>query len=60
VDRRPSLTLLQLALGHLVEAAPPYARPPIMATLAVPIVVYVLMPRLQQLGARLIKETQRC
>jgi antibiotic biosynthesis monooxygenase (ABM) superfamily enzyme len=52
----PTLTLLQLALGGLLEAVPPYLRPPIVATLVVPIVVYGLLPRLQRLGARLVKE----
>jgi antibiotic biosynthesis monooxygenase (ABM) superfamily enzyme len=48
----PTLTVLQLLLGHLLTQAPPMLRPPIMATLAVPIVVYGLMPRLSRLTAR--------
>lgn len=50
----PTLTVLQLALGDLLVKAPQYLRAPIMATLAVPIVVYVAMPRLMRLRARLI------
>jgi antibiotic biosynthesis monooxygenase (ABM) superfamily enzyme len=49
----PTLTGLQLVLGDLLARLPQYARPPVMATLAVPIVVYGLMPRLLQLRTRL-------
>jgi antibiotic biosynthesis monooxygenase (ABM) superfamily enzyme len=52
----PTLTVLQLALGGLLRELPPGLRVPIMATLAVPLVVYVVMPQLQRLHARLIKE----
>jgi antibiotic biosynthesis monooxygenase (ABM) superfamily enzyme len=52
----PTLTVLQVILGDLLAAVPTLLRPPIMATFAVPFVVYVLMPRLQRLCARLIKE----
>ena len=48
----PTLTVLQLTLGHLLAAVPPLLRPPIMATVAVPIVVYAVMPRLARLTAR--------
>jgi antibiotic biosynthesis monooxygenase (ABM) superfamily enzyme len=51
----PTLTLLQLVLGDLLTELPPYLRPPIMATLAVPIVVYVVMPRLTRLTARVAR-----
>jgi len=51
----PTLTVLQLVLGGLLEELPRYLRPPVMATLAVPIVVYVLMPRLLQLRTRLVE-----
>jgi antibiotic biosynthesis monooxygenase (ABM) superfamily enzyme len=50
----PTLTALQFLLGHLLAAVPLYLRPPIMATLAVPTVVYGLMPRLQRLRAHLV------
>ena len=48
----PTLTVLQLVLGHVLAQVPLYLRPPIMATFAVPIVVYALMPRLSRLTAR--------
>jgi antibiotic biosynthesis monooxygenase (ABM) superfamily enzyme len=48
----PTLSLLQLVLHDLLAAVPPYVRPPIMATIAVPIVVYAVMPRLTRLIAR--------
>lgn len=48
----PTLTVLQLVLGHLLAAVPPVLRPPIMATVAVPIVVYAVMPLLARLTAR--------
>jgi antibiotic biosynthesis monooxygenase (ABM) superfamily enzyme len=51
----PTLTVLQLVLGGLLEAVPTYLRPPITATVAVPIVVYVLMPLLQRLITRLAR-----
>ncbi|GAA4566805.1 hypothetical protein [Planotetraspora kaengkrachanensis] len=49
----PTLTVLQLVLGGFLEGVPPYLRPPIIATLVVPIVVYGLLPPLQRLRARL-------
>jgi antibiotic biosynthesis monooxygenase (ABM) superfamily enzyme len=51
----PTLTVLQLLLGGILAEVPPYLRPPIMATLAVPIVVYALMPRLSRLTARVAR-----
>jgi antibiotic biosynthesis monooxygenase (ABM) superfamily enzyme len=51
----PTLSLLQLVLGDLLAALPPYLRPPIMATVAVPIVVYLVMPRLVRLTARVAR-----
>jgi antibiotic biosynthesis monooxygenase (ABM) superfamily enzyme len=55
----PTLTVLQLVLGGLLEELPRYARPPVMATFAVPIVVYVLMPRLLQLRTRLVESDRK-
>ncbi|MFI6603600.1 hypothetical protein ACIBHX_45845 [Nonomuraea sp. NPDC050536] len=52
----PTLTVLQLALGGLLEAVPLYLRPPIIATLMVPIMIYVLMPLLQRIDSRLTKK----
>ncbi len=51
----PTLTILQLLLGDLLAEVPPYLRPPIMATVAVPIVVYAVMPRLARLTARVAR-----
>jgi antibiotic biosynthesis monooxygenase (ABM) superfamily enzyme len=51
----PTLTLLQLLLGDLLADVPPSLRPPIMATIAVPIVVYAVMPRLARLTARVAR-----
>jgi antibiotic biosynthesis monooxygenase (ABM) superfamily enzyme len=51
----PTLTVLQLVLGDLLAEVHPYLRPPIMATLAVPIVVYGVMPRLARLMARVAR-----
>jgi antibiotic biosynthesis monooxygenase (ABM) superfamily enzyme len=48
----PTLTLLQLVLGHVLAEVPLLLRPPIMATFAVPIVVYAVMPRLARLTSR--------
>ncbi|MDI2127639.1 hypothetical protein [Yinghuangia seranimata] len=48
----PTLTVLQLVLGGALADVPPLLRPPIMATLAVPVVVYLLMPALAKRFAR--------
>lgn len=55
----PILTVLQFALGGLLQKAPQILRAPIMATLAVPVVVYVAMPQLLRLRARLIEGVRR-
>ena len=49
----PTLSVLQLTLGGLLSTLPVPLRPPVTATLAVPIVVYGLMPRLQVMLAKL-------
>lgn len=51
----PTLTVLQLLLGGPLRAVPTGLRMPIMATLAVPLVIYVVQPQLQRLHARLVK-----
>ena len=51
----PTLTVLQLLLGDFLAEVPPYLRPPIMATFAVPIVIYAVMPRLARLTARVAR-----
>ncbi|WP_430788737.1 hypothetical protein [Actinoplanes sp. G11-F43] len=50
----PTLTILQTLLGGLLRDVPMVLRTLIMATLAVPIVVYALLPLLQRLRARFV------
>jgi len=50
----PTLTVLNLALSRLLEGLPIVVRTLIVATIAVPIVMYGLMPRLHRLRGRLV------
>ena len=50
----PTLTVLDLALGSLLEDGPVVLRTSVVATIAVPIVMYGLMPRLHRLRGRLL------
>ena len=50
----PTLTALNLALGDSLADLPKVARTFVLATIAVPIVIYGLMPRLHRIRARLI------
>ena len=50
----PTLTVLQLLLGDVLDGAPTAVRTLVLATIAVPIVIYGLMPPLQRLRARLL------
>ncbi len=50
----PTLIVLNLALGSLLAGTPVVLRTVIVATIAVPIVMYGLMPRLHRLRARLL------
>ena len=50
----PTLTVLNLALGAVLDGAPSVLRTFVLATLAVPVVNYGVMPRLHRLGARLL------
>lgn len=45
----PTLTVLNLALGHWLSAMTPVLRTFLLATIAVPIVIYGLMPQLHRL-----------
>lgn len=54
----PTLTLLNLLLGNLLAGLPSILRTFILATVAVPIVIYGLMPRLHQLRARILTRRQ--
>ena len=50
----PTLIVLNLALDSLLAGTPVVLRTVIVATIAVPIVMYGLMPRLHRLRARLL------
>ncbi|WP_448640878.1 hypothetical protein [Geodermatophilus sp. URMC 63] len=49
----PTLTVLNLALGDWLTTLPPLLRTFVLATVAVPIVIYGLMPQLHRLRVRL-------
>jgi antibiotic biosynthesis monooxygenase (ABM) superfamily enzyme len=49
----PTLTVLNLMLGDWLETMSPVLRTSVLATVAVPIVIYGLMPQLHRLRARL-------
>jgi len=51
----PTLTLLNLALGAWLKTLSPVLRTFVLATIAVPIVIYGLMPRLHALRVRLLR-----
>jgi antibiotic biosynthesis monooxygenase (ABM) superfamily enzyme len=55
----PTLSVLNLALGDVLACAPSVLRTFILATVAVPIVIYLLMPRLHRLRARIIASHSR-
>jgi antibiotic biosynthesis monooxygenase (ABM) superfamily enzyme len=50
----PTLMVLNLLLGSMLGDWPVVARTFVLATVAVPIVIYGLMPQLQRLRARAI------
>ena len=50
----PTLTVLNLALGAWLGALTPVVRTFVLATIAVPIVIYGLMPQLHRLRRRLL------
>lgn len=50
----PTLTVLNLALGDALAELPSVLRTFVLSTVAVPIVIYGLMPRLHRLRARLL------
>lgn len=50
----PTLTVLNLMLGDWLHAASPVVRTFVLATIAVPIVIYGLMPHLHRARARLL------
>ena len=50
----PTLTVLNLLFGHYLADLPSVLRTFVLATVAVPIVIYGLMPRLHAVRARLL------
>jgi antibiotic biosynthesis monooxygenase (ABM) superfamily enzyme len=50
----PTLTVLNVAMSSLLEDVPAVVRTVVLATVAVPIVMYGLMPRLHRLRVRLL------
>ena len=50
----PTLTVLNLALGDWLRTLTPVVRTFVLATIAVPIVIYGLMPQLHRLRGRLL------
>jgi antibiotic biosynthesis monooxygenase (ABM) superfamily enzyme len=50
----PTLTVINVALADWLRPLSPVVRTFVLATVAVPIVIYGLMPRLHRLRARLL------
>ena len=50
----PTLTAINLTFGDWLAPMPPVLRTFVLATIAVPIVIYGLMPRLHSARARLL------
>jgi antibiotic biosynthesis monooxygenase (ABM) superfamily enzyme len=55
----PTLTVLNLLLGGLLDGLPTVLRTFILATIAVPIVIYGLMPQLHRIRRALIARRRR-
>jgi antibiotic biosynthesis monooxygenase (ABM) superfamily enzyme len=53
----PTLTVINLALGDWLGTLTPVVRTFVLATIAVPIVIYGLMPQLHRLRGRLLTRT---
>ena len=53
----PTLTILNLLLGGWLEDLSPVVRTFVLATVAVPIVIYGLMPQLHRVRVRLLTRT---
>ncbi len=53
----PTLTILNLLLGDWLEDLSPVVRTFVLATVAVPIVIYGLMPHLHRARVRLLTRT---
>jgi antibiotic biosynthesis monooxygenase (ABM) superfamily enzyme len=50
----PTLTVLNALLGGLLDEAPMVLRTLVLATIAVPIIIYGLMPPLHRVRARVV------
>jgi antibiotic biosynthesis monooxygenase (ABM) superfamily enzyme len=50
----PTLTIINIALGDWLRTMTPVTRTFVLATIAVPIVIYGLMPHLHRLRMRLL------
>jgi antibiotic biosynthesis monooxygenase (ABM) superfamily enzyme len=50
----PTLTLINLTIGPWLKDSNPVLRTFVLATIAVPIVIYGLMPRLHRVRARIL------
>jgi len=55
----PTLVVLNLALGGSLAGLPVVARTFVLVTIAVPIVIYGLMPQLHRLRAQLVASRAR-
>jgi antibiotic biosynthesis monooxygenase (ABM) superfamily enzyme len=55
----PTLTALNLLLGDWLEDVNPVLRTFVLASIAVPIVIYGLMPQLHKLRGRLLARNHR-
>ena len=55
----PTLTVLNLVLGNWLDTLSPVARTFVLATIAVPIVIYGLMPQLHRLRVLLLVRAAR-
>jgi len=53
----PTLTALNLALGEWLAVLTPIARTFVLVTIAVPIVIYGVMPHLHRARARILRRT---
>jgi antibiotic biosynthesis monooxygenase (ABM) superfamily enzyme len=55
----PTLTILNLVLGDWLHTLTPVVRTFVLATVAVPIVIYGLMPQLHKARIRILERTAR-
>jgi antibiotic biosynthesis monooxygenase (ABM) superfamily enzyme len=55
----PTLTILNLALGDWLRPMSPVLRTFVLATIAVPVVIYGLMPQLHRVRVRLVTRAVR-